>query len=210
MIWVAPHLGARIEMQPRTGQRSRVTGRTLRGCVNRNCKRVRQRYNTLPSHPVRVRESKRLGVFFRFAFDGSHPARVRESKFGEIQPLAQCTNKVAPHTGARIEIWWQMRFALMSRRCRTLRGCANQNSLAATIVRTFRGRTLRGRANQNDVQAVAPLWVCKLKTWESCRRKPRNRTAVSSFLSPKSAYNIVRKLMRDKTAGLCRVLHFEQ
>ena len=76
---VAPHAGARIE----------IARFPVAPCF-------------LPSHSVRVRESKCPAPENAKGLLPSHPARVRESKSGKCDYLGN--PNVAPHAGARIEI----------------------------------------------------------------------------------------------------------
>ena len=124
-------------------------------------------------HLTRVRESKLENGAAADIPAMSHPARVRESK-SHWTKSARRWPHVAPHAGARIEIWWQMRFALMSRRCRTLRGCANRNTCRQKTIKSPVGLTLRGCANRNKMLLTCAI-VHACRTLHGCAN--RNPTA---------------------------------
>ena len=164
---VAPFAGARIEMEKRKPQRQYQDFAPHAG-ARIEIARFPVAPCFLPSHSVRVRESKCPAPENAKGLLPSHPARVRESKSGKCDYLGN--PNVAPHAGARIEI--QINPA--GRCCR---------SSHLTRVRESKHAKLTC-----NTQVVAPIRVCEskytIRRWCLCRtsRGCANRNYTLDFL----------------------------
>ena len=88
--------------------------------INRRCGDVR---TSRMSHPSRVRGLKSSSCRFRYCWISSHPSRVRGLKFVLTQ-LMTVAVRVAPFTGAWIEIWGSSTGSVWPPG-RTLHGCVD-------------------------------------------------------------------------------------